>query len=149
MADRVRIPAEHTEMFKDLCTNRKNQQVFDTYKDLLMFSASLGYKENKRIAFDKSDLDPVRLSIFSGIYDQTMFNFIAIATNNEPKILSSENEDERIKMFEEYANGGLSIIKDLVYNKPGNWEGHLLNMIVSQNDEQRKDPLDDITSAWE
>jgi len=147
MADSIKIPAQYNDMFKDMCTDKKNQQVFETYKDLLLFSASLGKSRDSSIKFNNSTLDPVRLSYFRGDYDLDLLNCIAILEEDDPSILGKDSEDKRIEVIEEYINGGLKIIHNDIYSKPGNWEDHLINLIISEQEEQTN-PLDDITSAW-
>ncbi|MBN1969162.1 MAG: DNA phosphorothioation-associated protein 4 [Candidatus Delongbacteria bacterium] len=148
MADSIRIPAQYDKMFKDLCMSKINQQVFETYKDMLLFAAALGNHHDSRITFTKSALDPVRLSYFRGDYDLELLNCIALVDTKEPRILNPNEEDEKIKILEEYINGGLDIIFNQIYNKAGSWEDHLIDLIVSQ-DGEASDPLDDITKAWE
>jgi dnd system-associated protein 4 len=148
MADSIKIPAQYDDMFKDLCTDRKNRKVFETYKDLLLFAAAVGKNKGSRIPYSKSNLDPVRLSYFRGEYDIDTLNCIALSETSDPKILSQSSDDDKIKILEEYMNSGLELIQNNVYENPGSWEDHIIDMILAV---QKKDinPLDDITNAWE
>lgn len=148
MADSIRIPEQYNDMFKDMCTDRKNQKVFDSYKDLLLFAATLGKSKNVKVKIDKSTLDPVRLTIFRGDYDLDIINCIALAETGEPKIMSELESDTKLRIIEDYCNGGLKIIYEKVYTQPGNWETAILDLMISEEKEE-SDPLDDITKAWE
>ena len=149
MADSIKIPAQYDDMFKDLCTERKNRKVFDTYKDLLLFAAALGIHHDKKINLSKSsNVEPVKISVFRGEFDLDFINLITLHYSSNPLLLDSTHQDDRYRLFEEYANGGLEMIFNLVYNKTGDWEDHCIDLIVSIN-KQTSNPLDDITKAWE
>lgn len=148
MADSIKIPAQYDDMFKDLCTDKKNRKVFETYKDLLLFAAVVGRNKGSRIPYSKSNIDPVRLSYFRGDYDLDTLNCIALSETSDPQIMSQSQEENRVKIIEEYMNGGLAIIKNHIYDKPGNWEEHIIDLIITEQNE-KTNPLDDITKAWE
>ena len=148
MADSIKIPDQYDDMFKDLCTERKNRKVFETRKDLLLFAAAVGVTHSKKIELMKSsNIEPVKISVFRGEFDIDLINLITLYETKNPLLLDSSHQDDRHKLFEEYANGGLELIFNLVYNKPGDWEDHFIDMILSLNKESTN-PLDDITNAW-
>ena len=138
MADRVRRPVQFEEMLNDL----REKGIFKTYKDALVFSACLGKKRNKRVPFSKSS-EPVHLSIFSGDFDKMVINIIAVAEENDAYLLSKEREDDKIKIFEEYASGGLEIMKNEIWDLKNNWEKSLISMILREEDTEKI--LTDIT----
>ena len=143
MADRVRRPQQFEEMMAELC---KEKGLFKTYKDLMIFAACLGFKRRKRVEFNKSS-EPINLQIFSGSFDHTVINTIAIAETNDPTVMSSEQDksDQRIKVFEEYACGGLEILQDEIWDsKLMSWEDAFLRFVLQEETESSL--LDDITS---
>jgi dnd system-associated protein 4 len=61
--------------------------------------------------------------------------------------MGTEQESERVRIFEEYACGGLEIIEDEIYKGAGNWDQLLLSMVASQA-KPESSILDDITQAF-
>ncbi len=142
MAERIRRP----ELYKDLMDELVNEKkVFQTLKDLMVFAASLGFKRDKRKSFDKS-AEQIQLHIFSGRFDQTVINAIAVASSkNDPMIMSTDRTDERIRIFEEYACGGLEILQsEFRDGKISDWEDSLLTVIMQEQSDNSI--LHDITS---
>lgn len=88
---------------------------FETYADVVVFAASLGYSRNKLIPLTANAQRPeIRSSTFSGRGYDTAINLLAISHTNDQNILGSDEESNsnKIRIFEEYANGGLEIIQD-------------------------------------
>ena len=126
MADRVRRPLD----FEYLLTQLKDLKVFSSYKEALVFAACLGFNRGKRVSFTKSS-EPIHLTTFSGKYDMMIFDVIAICeAKDNPMMMSEQNSDERIRIFEEYACGGLEILSNEVNNK--NVESDLINLILAE-----------------
>jgi dnd system-associated protein 4 len=120
----------------------REQGVFKTYKDALVFCACLGKKRDKRVEFSKSS-EPVHLSIFSGDFDKMVINSLAVAEDGDAFLLSEEREDEKIKNFEEYACGGLEILKNEVWDLKYDWVKSLVSMMIHEEDTEKL--LTDIT----
>ena len=139
MADRVRRP----EMFKDFLTEiTQEQAVFRTYKDAMVFAACLGYSRGKRIPFEKTS-EPINLQVFSGKFDEMVINTIAIAELDDPYVMARNREEEKIRIFEEYACGGLEIMENEVSQGKLAIDEGLISMIMGEEDSERI--LDDIT----
>lgn len=141
MSNDIRRPKEHEDMLADLCQSDK--KIFLSYKDALVFSACLGYAKNTKISFEKSS-EPVGIHIFKGEFDDAIFQSIGLCETKDPAIMSDDNLGERIRMFEEYAAGGLNIIKTRIYEGPEDWSSALISLIVEYGSDERK-ILDDIT----
>ena len=62
--------------------------------------------------------------------------------------MSDENLDKRISLFEEYAAGGIEIIKSRIYDGPEDWGSALVGLIVEYESDEKK-ILDDITGMAE
>ncbi|PNU18660.1 DNA phosphorothioation-associated protein 4 [Geothermobacter hydrogeniphilus] len=138
MADRVRRPVEFDKMLNEL----RDEGIFKTYKDALVFAACLGKNRGKRVAFEKSG-EPINLQIFSAEFDQMVLNCIAISENSEPEIMGKDREDEKVRIFEEYACGGLEILKNEFWDSRLGWESGLVNLILREEKEDKI--LTDIT----
>jgi len=132
MADRVRRPEIYEEMLDEL----RNKGVFKTYKDALMFAACLGYDREKRIEFSKSS-EPVNLQIFSGEFNHTILNMLAVAETLDPACMGRDKEDEKVRIFEEYACGGLEILKNEFWDSKADWELGLMTLIMQEEDSEK------------
>lgn len=135
MSSDVRRPKEFEEMLVDLCQSEK--RIFLSYKDALVFSACLGFFSGERRSFEKSS-EPVKMHIFKGQYDEAIFNCIGIIETNDQNILSYKEEEEKIKLFEEYAAAGLDILKKKVYEAPLEWEQALLDLVTENLETDHK-----------
>mgnify|MGYP000903926123 CR=1 FL=1 len=126
---RIRVPKNKEKIINILFKGESRTGVFITKAELITFAATLGYKYENRIPFDDS-LDPIRQDVFERHGCDTVINLIAIADSKDPIILRSSDidEDRRITIFEEYANGGLEILQEELRGK-GNPLEHLLLMI--------------------
>jgi len=106
---RVRRPKDKEK----LLTRLVDEKVFETYRDALAFAAALGYSKNTREAFDQTS-EPIAWSVFSGAGHEALVNLISVVHTNDFDILGAERFDERLVIFEEYANGGLRILEELL-----------------------------------
>ena len=142
MVDRVRRPDEHTETLRLL---KDESEIFSSFKDALIFAASLGFSREKRVSFDKND-EPVPLSVFRGEFDEAFMNVMVLFDMKDPTYLESEGSkfDSKIKMFEEYACGGLDIIKTSIVDPGLDMQNELIRMILDE--EASHNLIDDITS---
>jgi dnd system-associated protein 4 len=139
MADRVRRP----EKFKDFLTEiTQEKEVFRYYKDALVFAACLGYSRGKRVPFEKTS-EPIHLTVFSGNFDEMVMNTIAIAELDDPYVMARNREDEKIKIFEEYACGGLEIMENELGQGNLSIDEGLINMVMGEEESDRI--LDEIT----
>ncbi|WP_161470929.1 DNA phosphorothioation-associated protein 4 [Tropicimonas marinistellae] len=138
MAARVRRPAEFDDMLNEL----REGGFFSTYKDVLVFAAALGFRRGNRKEFKKSS-EPIDLEIFRGDFDRTVMSILAIEESGDPKMIAPSNEVARVLCFEEYANGGLEIMKREIWDGKQDWREGLLALVQREEDEHTM--LDDIT----
>ena len=137
MPRRVRRPASHDEILNKL-TDKEKSGIFETYKDALLFAATLGAFKGKSKSFDKSS-DPIDYGIFSRRSDnEAIIHLLAIYKYDNIEILSDENSDERVIILEEYANAGLEII-DKKLKKSVSTLGAILDLIHETKKSQRQE----------
>ncbi|PCH58864.1 MAG: DNA phosphorothioation-associated protein 4 [Burkholderiaceae bacterium] len=142
MSNDVRRPKQYEEMLSDLCQSDK--KIFLSYKDALVFAACLGYAKSRTTPFDKTS-ESVGMHIFKGEFDESVFQCIGLCETKDPAIMSDENHNKRIKLFEEYAAGGLEVMKSRIYDGPEDWDSALVGLIIEFESEE-KNILDDITN---
>jgi dnd system-associated protein 4 len=107
MARRVRRPKDKEQLQNDL-TGRNGP--FETYKDLLVFAAALGFARHTREPLDHGTLEPIDWGVFKGD-DEALIQMLAVADTQSLEPLAETRFEEQIQIFEEYANGGLSIMQ--------------------------------------
>ncbi len=114
---RIRVARDKAELVKSLIGSTENNSPFQIYADVILFAAVLGAKQQHRVALgeiSKKEPGPINSEVFiTRGYDPVM-KLIAIAATENINIISpdrSEFEQQRIQIFEEYANGGLEIIQ--------------------------------------
>jgi len=139
---RVRRPDAFKDLMQSLC--KGDYAIFDTYADLLVFAAVLGQSRGESEPFTKT-AEPVAMNIFSGRFDNSVFNTLAVhSQGNDPTIMSKDNVEMKIKIFEEYANGGLKILDNILKNSSKeDQQEPILNLLLRSNSENKV--LNDIT----
>ena len=106
--DRVRRPKD-----KDALLNRltEDNTPFATFRDALIFASALGISRDRRESFQQSS-EPIPWSVFSNSGSEALINMIAAVSSEDFNVLEPGRFDERLTIFEEYANGGLQIIQE-------------------------------------
>lgn len=130
MADRVRRPEQFREFLTELTSEK---EIFKTHKDALVFAACLGFNRGKRIPFEKTS-EPIRMDVFSGNFDEMVINTLAIAETKDPFVMATNREDEKIRILEEYACGGLEIMQNEISQSQLELDEGLLNMVLREED---------------
>lgn len=99
-----------------------NEKLFSNMKEVFMLALVLGFKNKKKKPFSKIGGDGIKLGIFDE-HDKVLMDIVALYENIKDKDLSllrSDNQDEKYKLIEEYANGGMEIIVREIYNNGNN-----------------------------
>jgi dnd system-associated protein 4 len=128
MPRRVRRPKDKEGLFKLLTEGE--MAIFNSYKDVFMTAASIGFKYGKKEPFDQTS-EAIAWTIFSGQTDLPIINAIALNETEDVNILLNDDEtfDRKFNIVEEYANGGLQILQERVVDVPGNALDNLINLI--------------------
>lgn len=132
---RIQRASDKEEIIKSLMSDQVG--VFKEIWKLLLFAAQVGVKNNARTPLKAADPG-------KGI-DQTTFGncpawpgvlyLMTLAETQKSESLSGSQdaEDERVSVFQEYANGGLKILQDFFAGRPIDLDG-LLAFIETQNE---------------
>ena len=135
--DRVFISKEKGDLFVKLSkTKQKGKDgIFDNNKDLFLFAASLGFKDHKKRPLDKKDSE-IPLSVFQRSKNNLDFiDLIALGDTGDVYILDWDEEeivDKKLTIIEEYANRGLEIIEEKLFNNNTDIYDNLLQLINSE-----------------
>jgi dnd system-associated protein 4 len=117
MADtRIRIAKDKAELVKALKDGSDLNGPFQTYADVVAFAAILGAHRGRRVPLNevcKSDPDPIPQEHFISRRYEKIIQLLAVSATQDPKVLAEKElvEEERVKIFEEYANAGLEILQ--------------------------------------
>ena len=87
--------------------------VFDTYVELLCFAACLGYARNASVPFESS-AEAVPWHVFENRGKDSVVNLVAAVASEDFTIVGPDRFDDKLKVFEQYANGGLEILSQLI-----------------------------------
>jgi len=122
---------------------------FVSMRDALLFSACLGFNRQQRIKLGKKQSEPIRWDVMNNRKGSEMaVNLIAVLCNeDDPEILSDGRFDERITIFEEFACGGLTIIKNLLDRSANSPRDVLLQLIEETLPKDATTKVGDITDA--
>lgn len=121
---RIRVARDKAELVKSLIASAENNSPFQTYADVILFAAVLGAKQTQRIPLgeiSKKEPGPISIEIFIARGYDPVMKLIAIAATENINIISpvggastvsnrADVEQQRIQIFEEYANGGLELL---------------------------------------
>jgi dnd system-associated protein 4 len=127
---RIKVAKDKAELVKALRAGDDTTGPFQSYADVLVFAASLGIQRQirKPITEYSKEIDPIRQDIFSGKGYEQIINLISVVDSSEPKIVANNDrtEEQRIKIFEEYANSGLEILTRHLFGTINYYEAILL-----------------------
>ncbi len=114
---RVRVAKDKADLVKALTAADGATGLFQTYADAIAFAAALGAKHKRRVALgeiSKREPAPIGQEIFVSRGYDLVIKLLGVTATQDIKILSSQEEqfeNERLCIFEEYANGGLEILQ--------------------------------------
>ena len=97
-----------------------DRTLFPTIRELLCFAALLGYSEGRRIPLDRdAGVEDVSYQQFERGEAEDLIYLIALAETKNPEILKDGEESRCAEIFEEYANGGLQVLRDATLQSGG------------------------------
>ncbi|MGE5655634.1 MAG: DNA phosphorothioation-associated protein 4 [Actinomycetota bacterium] len=135
--NRINVAKDKAELVKALTVTDGKLGPFQTYADVMVFAATLGVKRKKRVPVKESskrEPAPIGLEIFVSRGYDSVIKLIAVAETKDAKILSTSDanaEEQRLTLFEEYANGGLEILREELRGA-GDYLDQLLLMLIAE-----------------
>jgi dnd system-associated protein 4 len=130
MADKLRDikrSLEHEDFVQKLGVRShpiKKRSIFPTIKDLLCFAAMLGFSEQKRVPFSPNfKTDEIQRQIFFNDNKINLIYLIALAETKNANVLRNDEPTDIVNIFEEYANGGLELMKSWELDVPDDPNG--------------------------
>jgi dnd system-associated protein 4 len=97
-------------------TELQDEGGFATFRDILLLAAAVGYRFSRRSGFSQTAGDPIRYETLTGpAFSEALINMIAAnVVREDPEVMDAARIEERVLIFEEYANGGLEYIQEQV-----------------------------------
>ena len=124
-APNINRSRKHEEMVQRLAMEKlpgSDRTIFPTIRELLCFSALLGYSEQRRLPLDKEQgVEDISYQQFERGDAEDLIYLIALAETKDPEILKDGEENRCANIFEEYANGGLQIIHEAMLRTGGEY----------------------------
>lgn len=151
MADiRIKVAKDKAKLVKELRAGEGSTGPFQTYVDLIVFAASLGISRGRYEPVEEAsrkDPDPIPWEHFVSRNKNQTFDLIAISQTKNPKILGENEqcEHERVEIFEGFANGGLSVIQELLAGSANHTTQLLLLLSSSRRASETVGDLFDIS----
>jgi dnd system-associated protein 4 len=135
MPRRAKRPKNKEKIFKKL-VNGDEYGLFETMKDVFMIAAIVGYNTEQKKEFDNYS-GQIPWSVFNE-QDKYLMNIIALADTKNIEIVLEKNSDKKLKIVEEYVNGGIDKIKRQIIDKPGDGLDNLIEFIINDHAEEDK-----------
>lgn len=142
-ASKIRVAKDKADLVKSLIISKETTGPFQTYADVMVFAAALGARRKKRLPLEeisKRDPLPIGIEIFISRGYEVAIKLLAIAETKDINILSpsdENSEEQRIQIFEEYANGGLEILQEELRGSVDYSERLLLLLMSERNKQDR------------
>lgn len=120
--NRSRIHEDMVQRLAMLKLPGTERTLFPTIRELLCFAALLGYSEKRRLPLDKDKgVEDVSYQQFERGEAEDLIYLIALAETKDPEILKDGEEGQCALIFEEYANGGLQIMREAMLRGGGEY----------------------------
>ena len=134
---------------KELLLNAlKEKGLFKEFYGVLIFAALLGFQEKKRVKLISPDSGKaIDQTVFGncGAWPGILHLMSLVETGNSDTLSSSsEQEEKRITIFQEYANGGLEIMQEY-FSKTSITLDNLLGLIDRYNNDPERMPFIGVT----
>jgi dnd system-associated protein 4 len=94
----------------------QREAYFPTFRDILLFAGAVGFRNGRRVPVGAISGDSIRYEVLVGPgFSDTLISMIAAnVVSEDPEILDAARLEERVRIFEEYVNGGLEYIQEQV-----------------------------------
>ena len=138
-------------LIQKLIDNDEGTGPFGNQADVLAFAAAIGAQYAQTEPFTRYN-EPIRQEVFERAGYDTLINLLAIYRSEDPTVLAnaSEAEEERITIFENYANGGLNWLKNELEGHVDYTDGLILILNKERSKSDNDNPNDiDITKFLE
>jgi len=110
------------DIWDPLVSSDSDISVFKSYKDLFVFAVCVGYVNNDRKSLSENRKQGEIRWEYLTRENKMVIDSVALSESSDPKLLIDSNQDyldKKVTIAEEYANGGIDILKNELLEKPG------------------------------
>jgi dnd system-associated protein 4 len=114
MSDRrIAYSKDKEDIIQALRSGEETTGPFSLIAEVLVFAAALGARRNRLEPLTEPLAEPIRQSVFDSRGYDTMMNLIALHADPRAETLADSPEaiEFRAQTFEQFANGGLEILR--------------------------------------
>jgi len=122
MTDAMLYYEKKEEIWDPLVSSDSDIFVFKSYKDLFVFAVCVGYVNDKRKPLSNNKKQGEIRWEYLTRENKMVIDSVALSESSDPRLLIDSNQDyldKKVKIAEEYANGGIDILKTELLEKPG------------------------------
>lgn len=111
---RIRFAKEKQDLIRKFLSSEDGTGPFKLQADVIAFAAALGAARGRREPLPEALAEPIRQDVFDRQGYDTLINLLAVQSEQSAAILEDSDEmiAKRSLVFEEFANGGLSILAE-------------------------------------
>jgi len=148
MVTRLRRAKDKEIIFQAL-TDGSDEAPFNKLKDVFLFAACLGFLEEKADEFSNVG-GQIPWTVFNDDADQAIVDALAYGDTDDLTCLldSEEKRKKKFNIVEQYANGGMTILKKKLLDSPGRPLDNLVNLILEFEGTESRE-VDDISKFAE
>lgn len=106
---RIKRSADQQEMMQKLQSG--NYKIFDSYRDILVLSAVVGFINDKFTPIEKPASDGVLMQFFTE-RDYDLIDLMAYAFTKDQSVVKTDNKYD---IFSSFANAGFPIVLDVLH----------------------------------
>jgi len=109
----VRRPEKYEALFKRFTETVhpvSNKPIFPMLRDFMCFLAVLGFHKGERVPLGEKTIELDGRVFENNEQSRDIVYLVALAGTRDPKVLHPENEDEMVRVFEEYATAGFAVV---------------------------------------
>jgi len=146
----VRRDIKHEPLVRQLAETvnpTTKRSLFPTMRELLCFAAALGFQMSRRVPLGEGTAE-VDGRVFENLDSAVdMIYLVGLAGMRDVGILQPEREEELIKVFEEYANGGLQILDEWLRAQGGDVYGDQAILTALRREQLLHDTVKPVAQA--
>ena len=97
-------------------------KIWSNFKEFMIFAAMVGFTKNKKEALSKNNIK-ISFRTYTNTSDDGYIYLLSLIEKNDTNQLKDSGLKDVISTFEEYCNGGLSIIQTWIDEDPSDIDG--------------------------
>lgn len=132
--NRSRVHEDLVQRLANIKLPGADRTLFPTIRELLCFSALLGYSEGRFLPLDAdAGVEDVSYQQFERGDAEDLIYLLALVHSKDPEILKEGQEGRCAEIFENYANGGLQAIQEAVQRSGGEYPDRDILELLREN----------------